>query len=170
MIARVVRAIAVCVAALALAACGQGSSEQAGSPPRPHATGPFHCPSPAFVSTAVGFDVARAPRPQVGCLYNDVADPDAHWVAIDHEPHLYRGQTLAAVSDDIVSTLERKGLGLITSFPEGGAQAFRFGSPPTSCQYWVYLSDGVPGGVDSIDGHAQDCESARRLAEAVALK
>ena len=65
--------------------------------------------------------------------------------------------------------MQLQGLGLITAFPEGGPQAFMFGSPPTSCQYWVYTADAVPSGVDSIDRHAEDCDSARRLAAAIAL-
>ena len=76
-------------------------------------------------------------KPHVGCLYNDVDDPDSHWVAIAHERYRYRGHTLTGVASEIVTTMQLQGLGLITAFPEGGPQAFMFGSPPTSCQYWV---------------------------------
>jgi hypothetical protein len=165
-------AAALAATCVALTGCHAATSDQGADPGTqvpPTPTGRFRCPSTSFVSNAVGFEVEAGQGPHVGCLYNDVDDPDAHWVSIAHERDRYRGHTLAGVASEIVTTMRLQGLGLITPFPEGGPQAFRFGSPPTSCQYWVYVSDAVPSGVDSIDRHAEDCESARRLAAAIAL-
>ena len=130
-------AAALAAACVVLTGCQATPSDDGANPGRqvpPTPTGTFRCPSTSFVSKAVGFEVEPGEKPHVGCLYNDVDDPDS-WVAIAHERYRYRGHTLAGVASEIVTTMQLQGLGLITAFPEGGPQAFMFGSPPTSCQY-----------------------------------
>ncbi len=157
---------------LALAGCGHSSSGRGGGSgreTRPTATGPFHCPPAAFVSEAVGFEVTVEQRVII-CQYAGAGDAATRSVEIAHERGRYAGKTLADLRKELLETAQLADLGLDFDFPAGGPQAWGWGTPGTNCQYWVYTSDTVPSSVDAINGDAGDCETSRRLAEAIALQ